>query len=152
MLVLGGHDGTSEATLATAELFDPATGAFSPTGSMTEPRYGATATLLPDGRVLVVAGYKVEGETLEALATAELFDPETGRFSPAGSLAGPRTSCYAVALPDGRAVALKTDDGAARARPVLMAAALERLGVPDEDGEVVLLEPDRDVPLGGRMF
>ena len=40
-------------------------------------------------------------------------------------------SCYAVALPDGRAVALKTDDGAARARPVLMAAALERLGVPD---------------------
>ena len=26
------------------------------------------------------------------------------------------------------------------------------LGVPDEDGEVVLLEPDRDVPLGGRMF
>ncbi|MFP5254001.1 MAG: asparaginase [Actinomycetes bacterium] len=49
-------------------------------------------------------------------------------------------SCYAVALPDGRAVALKTDDGAARARPVLMAAALERLGVPGEpgvDGEAV---------------
>ncbi|MEO5711356.1 MAG: asparaginase [Nocardioidaceae bacterium] len=38
-------------------------------------------------------------------------------------------SCYAVALADGRAVALKTDDGAARVRPVLMAAALERLGV-----------------------
>jgi len=43
-------------------------------------------------------------------------------------------SCYAVGLPDGRAVALKTDDGAARVRPVLMAAALERLGVPGEDG------------------
>jgi L-asparaginase II len=43
-------------------------------------------------------------------------------------------SCYAVALADGRAVALKTDDGAARVRPVLMAAALERLGVPEEDG------------------
>ena len=38
-------------------------------------------------------------------------------------------SCYAVGLPDGRAIALKTDDGAARVRPVLMAAALERLGV-----------------------
>ncbi|PVG84482.1 asparaginase [Nocardioides gansuensis] len=38
-------------------------------------------------------------------------------------------SCYAVALPDGRAFALKTDDGAPRARPVLMAAALERSGV-----------------------
>jgi len=43
-------------------------------------------------------------------------------------------SCYAVALPDGRAVALKTDDGAARVRPVLMAAALEQLGVLDEAG------------------
>ena len=37
--------------------------------------------------------------------------------------------CYAVALPDGRAVALKIDDGSGRARPVVMAAALCRLGV-----------------------
>jgi L-asparaginase II len=43
-------------------------------------------------------------------------------------------SCYAVALADGRAVALKTDDGAPRVRPVLMAAALERMGIPDEPG------------------
>jgi L-asparaginase II len=41
-------------------------------------------------------------------------------------------SCYALGLPDGRAVALKTDDGSARVRPVLMAAALERLGVTSE--------------------
>ncbi len=43
-------------------------------------------------------------------------------------------SCYAVALPDGRAFALKTDDGAPRVRPVLMAAALERSGVLAEPG------------------
>jgi len=43
-------------------------------------------------------------------------------------------SCYAVALPDGRAWALKTDDGAPRVRPVLMAAALERSGVLAEPG------------------
>jgi L-asparaginase II len=43
-------------------------------------------------------------------------------------------SCYAVALADGRTVALKTDDGAARVRPVLMAAALQRLGVDREPG------------------
>jgi L-asparaginase II len=43
-------------------------------------------------------------------------------------------SCYVVALPDGRAFALKTDDGALRVRPVLMAAALERSGVLDLDG------------------
>lgn len=43
-------------------------------------------------------------------------------------------SCYAIALPDGRAWALKTDDGAPRVRPVLMAEALRRSGVLDEDG------------------
>lgn len=43
-------------------------------------------------------------------------------------------SCYAIGLAGGRAVALKTDDGAARVRPVLMAAALERLGVTGESG------------------
>lgn len=43
-------------------------------------------------------------------------------------------SVYAVALPDGRAWALKTDDGAARVRPVLMAEALRRSGVCDEPG------------------
>jgi L-asparaginase II len=43
-------------------------------------------------------------------------------------------SCYAVALPDGRAFALKTDDGAIRARPVVMAALLRELGVDTEPG------------------
>jgi len=43
-------------------------------------------------------------------------------------------ACYAVALPDGRAVALKIEDGGARARPVAMAAALRRLGVQRERG------------------
>jgi L-asparaginase II len=43
-------------------------------------------------------------------------------------------SCYAVALADGRAFALKTDDGAPRARPVLMAAALRRAAVDTEPG------------------
>jgi L-asparaginase II len=43
-------------------------------------------------------------------------------------------SCYAVALPDGRAFALKTDDGAPRARPVVMAGLLRHLGVDTEPG------------------
>ncbi|HEX4687723.1 MAG TPA: asparaginase [Nocardioides sp.] len=42
--------------------------------------------------------------------------------------------CYAVALRDGRAFALKTDDGAARVRPVLMAEALRRSGVLEDEG------------------
>lgn len=43
-------------------------------------------------------------------------------------------ACYVVALPDGRAIALKIDDGAPRARPVLMAAALRHWGVDVEPG------------------
>jgi len=43
-------------------------------------------------------------------------------------------ACYAVALPDGRAFALKADDGYPRVRPVLMAAALRRTGVDTEPG------------------
>ncbi|HEX6150281.1 asparaginase [Nocardioides sp.] len=60
-------------------------------------------------------------------------------------------SCYAVALPDGRAFALKTDDGAPRVRPVLMAAALERSGVLDEDGvdAAAVRETGRVALLGG---
>ena len=46
-------------------------------------------------------------------------------------------SCYVVALPDGRAFATKTDDGAARARPPVMAALLERFGVTGETGWTV---------------
>jgi L-asparaginase II len=62
-------------------------------------------------------------------------------------------SCYAVALPDGRAFALKTDDGAARVRPVLMAAALRRSGVDREagvDGEAVRRTGESVLLGGGR--
>ncbi len=60
-------------------------------------------------------------------------------------------SCYAVALPDGRAFASKTDDGAPRARPVVMAALLERQGVlgePGVDGDAVR-RTGRTLLLGG---
>jgi L-asparaginase II len=62
-------------------------------------------------------------------------------------------SCYAVALPDGRAFALKTDDGAPRVRPVVMAAALQRSGVdrePGVDGDAVRRTGDAPLLGGGR--
>ena len=60
---------------------------------------------------------------------AKLLRAVPGAIGKAGA-----ESCYVVALPDGRAFATKTDDGAARARPVLMAALLEELGVTAEPG------------------
>jgi L-asparaginase II len=60
---------------------------------------------------------------------AQLLGAVPGSIAKAGA-----ESCYAFATREGRAVALKIDDGAARARPVVMAAVLRRIGVTDEDG------------------
>ena len=68
----------------------------------------------------------VSGTTRDELA---LLRAIPGAIAKAGA-----ESCYAVALADGRSFALKTDDGAARARPVVMAALLNRLGVDTEPG------------------
>jgi L-asparaginase II len=92
-------------------------------------------------RALSVAGSGPERRVADAIRSAPEYASGSRRDEAALLRAVPGAigkagaeSCYAVGLPDGRAVALKTDDGAARVRPVLMAAALERLGVPGEDG------------------
>jgi Kelch motif len=102
VLIAGGFDGTLANTLATAELYDPKTGTFSPTGSMTTARTGQTANLLSDGRVLIAGGGNITDITSLSLATAELYDPETGTFSPAGSMTTARFSQTATLLSDGR--------------------------------------------------
>ena len=81
VLLAGGYGSEGEG-LASAEIYDPSTGAFSATGSMTSPRRMHSATLLPDGRVLIVDGYS----SADALGSAELYDPASGAFIATGSL------------------------------------------------------------------
>jgi hypothetical protein len=96
--------------LASAELYDPTTGKFTPTGSMLTARSDATATLLPDGRVLIAGGYgcvtrrcRPDTEHDEGpLASAELYDPATGKFTPTGSMSVTRTDAASLLLRDGR--------------------------------------------------
>lgn len=90
-----------------AELFDPATGRWSTTGSLAVMRQYHTATLLSDGRVLVVGGYHLprgasSGGPQEFIAAAEIYDPGTGRWTPTGSLALGRMGHSATLLKDGR--------------------------------------------------
>jgi hypothetical protein len=106
VLVTGGdlgYDAVPRA-LATAELYDPATGTWTATGSMLQGRYRHTATLLPDGRVLV-AGGNVNGSSQLGirccLATAELYDPATGTWTATGNLIAARVDHIASLLPDG---------------------------------------------------
>jgi len=88
---------------AAAELYDPTTGTFAPTGSLTAIRWGKTATLLQDGRVLVAGGYNCGDAGSDGVwASAELYDPGTGTFSATGSMDEPRSRHTATLLADGR--------------------------------------------------
>ncbi len=73
-------------------------GTFSPAGSLAKTRGGETATLLPDGRVLILGG---EGRW-EHPILAEIWDPVTETFGPAGALGEARSQHTATPLPDGR--------------------------------------------------
>jgi Galactose oxidase, central domain len=90
--------------LASAELYDPSTGTFVPTGSMASPRASHTATLLPNGSVLIAGGYSsISGGGFSgATATVELYDPDTGKFSPAGKMSLPRFWHSATLLKNGK--------------------------------------------------
>jgi hypothetical protein len=99
VLVAGG--GTD--TTATAELFDPSSGSFTATGGMEFDRRAHTANLLNDGRVLVAGG---GGPTSDpnygSSATAELFNPASGQFTPTTvDMATKRANHRAVLLNDG---------------------------------------------------
>jgi len=95
VLIAGGETSYySDDAVDSAELYDPITGTFSATGSMTAPREGHTATLLPNGKVLIAGG--------ASLATAELYDPSTGTFAATGDMTVARAFHTATLLTDGR--------------------------------------------------
>jgi len=103
VLVAGGSsnhagDNAHGVHLSSAELYDPASGVWTPTGEMSTPHDNHTATLLPNGMVLVAGGNDTNG----ALARAELYNPASGAWTKTGSLATPRYWHPATLLPNGK--------------------------------------------------
>ena len=95
--------------VATAELYDPRTGKWSVTGSMTTPRAWHTATLLPDGMVLVAGAEHADDNfgwpepfARGILTSTELYDPSTGKWTATGSMATARTDQVATLLSNGK--------------------------------------------------
>ena len=102
VLIAGGWSTAANLPVwSSAELYDPSSGAFTKTGDMTSPRYGLTATLLPDGRVLVAGGSAVVNGN-STLDSAEIYDPSTGRFSAIATMTAARVWGRATLLTNGQ--------------------------------------------------
>jgi hypothetical protein len=101
ILVAGGSDAAGT-PLASAEIYDPASGHWTLTGSMSTPRYGQTLTLLSNGWVLAAGGLSAGAST----GSSEIFDPASGRWTTTGGMISGRLFHSAVLLTDGSVLAI----------------------------------------------
>lgn len=106
VLVAGGIAATAYAlytdrVLTSAEIYDPATGAWNPAGNLSVPREGHTANLLADGTVLVIGGKNYYPGGWVIHSSAEIYDPATGAWSSAGTMPSPHFSHASTLLANG---------------------------------------------------
>ncbi len=145
VLIVGGANllTTDQSTaVTTAELYNPSTGTFSLTGNPNVPRLGHTATLLNDGRVLIVGGSSLGGFN-GALDSAEIYDPATGMFSVISGLHTGRILFTATLLKNGMVLVAGGQD----AEQVEISSA--ELFDPSTDSFTVT--GDMTVPRGGHV-
>ena len=111
VLAAGGwsRDFRTDPAVTSAEIYDPSTDVWTPTGDMNSPRGLPMGTVLPDGRVLVAGGilYRDSG----AIESAEVYDPRTGQWTETASMSTKRGLASLTQLPDGRVLAAGGVDG-----------------------------------------
>ena len=105
VLVAGGLTGTSASSLvpvAVSQLYDPASGQWSPTpGSLQQATFDASAALLPSGQVLYVGGLPNTAATATASQAAQLYNPATGTWAPTSALPVGVAGAQVAVLPGG---------------------------------------------------
>jgi N-acetylneuraminic acid mutarotase len=98
VLITGGYN---RGVLAGSEVYAPATGTWSTTAPMGVPRFEHVAALLPNGKVLIAGGF-IHGSRTNATWSAEVYDPASGTWSTAASMASIRGFPTATTLQNGK--------------------------------------------------
>ncbi len=106
VLIVGGKLWGGEWLLGQNLIYDPSFEAFSEAGNLQFDRAHHKAVLLQDGRVLIVGGHT---DPWDRVQTAEIYDPKTDTFSPAGTSA--MDPLAALLLPSGRVFFIHSDNG-----------------------------------------
>jgi N-acetylneuraminic acid mutarotase len=103
ILVTGGNSSyPDESVVASAEIYDPQTGVWRETSPMQTARRGHVAAVLQDGRVLVAGGSSGHFNANQQLSAAEVFDPETEKWTPVAPLREARWGATESLLRDGQ--------------------------------------------------
>ncbi len=156
LIAAGGNSGSfDDGPIASAELYDPAKKSFIPTGPLNVPRYKHAAALLPDGRVIVLGGTSIKLWE-DRKASAEIYDPATGKFTTTGNL---NTARYKIRdavllLPNGK---ILVAGGGARPEifdPAtgIFSAVSGGLGVARQYATATLLPNGEVLILGGYLY
>ena len=113
VLIVGGRNAADAGIDTAAEVFDPTTERFSATGPMAINQRPWTATLLSDGRVLLVGGFEWDPAAMSRPVTdaVQIYDPATGTFTLAGRMPTPRIGHAAVLLEDGDVLVMGGEAG-----------------------------------------
>jgi N-acetylneuraminic acid mutarotase len=127
VLLAGGRSGVNpDVSLSSAEIYDPVSGTFQAAASLGTPRHQHSATLLPDGRVLVIGGYN---PSQGWLGSAEIYDPATDQWSITQPIFAHGVTHTATLLKDGR---------------VLVMAGTIQSGSASPDDRVEIFDPETD--------
>ncbi len=144
---------------SSTKLYDPPAGTWSGTSLLNTARFEPAAALLHDGTVLVAGGTYIDDTNQTDLASAEIYDPESGRWSRTGDIGPARSGARAVTLTNGRVLLVggsgPDSDNAPFARAEIYDPASEfwlaagSLALPREDFALVALPDGGALVVGG---